>query len=73
MINIIESPNSYDITEGRFAFVYDKGSNSIISDIFPSPFNCSSLATLVIGDTEQECLDYIQSNNITDGNAYNVE
>lgn len=66
MITIVKSPNAHILPDNSYAFYYDEGSNSLISRPFPSPGACTSQYSLVIGESEQECQDYIENNNIND-------
>lgn len=66
MITIVQSPSNYPLSEDEYAFYYNEGSNTLITRVFGGHGICVSPFTLVIGNSEQECQDYIDSNNIID-------
>lgn len=66
MITIIENPSYYTLPDNSFAFYFDVNSNTLASQPFSAPGTCvSPIYNLGVGDSEQECWDYIRSNNIT--------
>lgn len=63
-INIIDAPNVSLPEAGKFGFIYDKGSNMLLGNIFESPIAVVSPYTLVLADSREECEKFIADNGI---------
>ena len=64
MITVVQAPDNYELPDGSYAFYFNNISNTLICKPFAAPGTCISPDSLVVADTEQECLDYMTKNNI---------
>lgn len=60
----INSPVEYYTNDTDWWFIYDENSNTVVVPPMQCSGNTSSPYILCIGQSEQECLDFIEGKNL---------
>ena len=68
MIYIYNKPNKIQTDDLKYWIIYNKNTSTLILE----PIHCSGITsspyTMVVFDTEEECMNYILENNLTSDN-----